>query len=152
MAPWKSTGCESRWIFRLGCGLFSGAAMYVSFREFQLSVGWFNRQWQSDRPLRRQPGLGAGLFFGCPAWKNHGDFEKTNDFGEFLEGDISPKKLGRSRLYISHVLSSLGPGATISTRRAFCKGCLGIATNGAGGGERAVDTLDRYFPGERSNG
>ena len=35
-------------------------------------------------------------------------------------------------------MTSYGPGATVSTRRAFCKGCLGIATNGAGWRKRGM--------------
>jgi len=58
--------------------------------------------------------LGAGPFIFVPCdRKNHGDFEKTNDFGEFLEGDIPPKKTRKVTTVYSHVLLSMNTSDTM---------------------------------------
>lgn len=68
---------------------FQGS-LYVSFRELK-PVG-FQQAVTKRQALEAPAWFGSRTFFWvhCVS-KNHGDFEKTNAFGEFLEGDIPPQ-------------------------------------------------------------
>lgn len=125
--------------------------LYVSFREFQLSVG--NQQAVTKRQALEAPAwFGSRTFHGCPAIKKTmGIFKRRMLLENFWKVTFPPKKTRKTTVYITFCCpwwrrkTPKSPGATISTRRAFCKGCLGIATNGAGGENRG-------YPGFKHRG